>query len=720
MAQPTWNTPKSNLGLYNAAVGFAYNLSADANYPASYLRFKLLNGSLPDGLSVNTDGEIRGTPKPVTANTVYTFTIRVTDNLGEIRDRTFSITILGELKPAFTTPSGNILTVDDSTWVELQLKYTNPIDKNSTQVRLLSGKLPLGLEIDKLGLIRGYARPPLTVTHMPDSKKYKFSVELTNDLGTAIATYDIVINNQLLTNRLTDSRPPTILNFRPMSLLVNKDDPNYQYYLKSDSRIPIIKSGDYFSFKILGHDFDESVLVYEFYDLPFGLQGDTTTGWITGNPTLNVKGLGDYYFTVRVKKADKPVYSDMLTFILTISRDVDPKITWKSNSNLGVINNNTISDIRLSATASVTLAYELVSGELPPNLTLLDNGDIVGKIVNQPTDKFLKHKERAVFNFDVRAYSPDFPIVENIKKFTLTVYQFYDVPTETMYFKATPKLADRKVIQTLLTDNSLIPTEFLYRPTDRYFGKAKDVVFVQVYGINASTIEKYITAIGQNHYWRNVILGELKTAVAKDDFGNVMYEVVYSEVIDDLENNKGQSVNSIVRWNRYIDLNRGPWIASEGEVYTSYEEDKASGTKYTTNLSPGYIVNVYPASFQNMRKQIASVLDENFDSRLLPRWMRSQQASGSIPGYVQAWVLCYTLPGKAEIIKNNINSNWNHKLNEIHFELDRYTVDKSSTYDFNTYLATPTWQNLPSSPNLTTLDSHDFYVLFPKKTIRPN
>jgi hypothetical protein len=121
-----------------------------------------------------------------------------------------------------------------------------------------------------------------------------------------------------------------------------------------------------------------------------------------------------------------------------------------------------------------------------------------------------------------------------------------------------------------------------------------------------------------------------------------------------------------------------------------------------------------------MRKQISSVLSENYDSELLPKWMSSQQLSGSILGFQQAWVICYTKPGYSETIKNNINDNWGYKLNQIYFLIDRYTVDKSSTFDYNDYLSTPSWENLPSAtPTPNPIDSNDFYVLFPRKTILP-
>jgi hypothetical protein len=122
-----------------------------------------------------------------------------------------------------------------------------------------------------------------------------------------------------------------------------------------------------------------------------------------------------------------------------------------------------------------------------------------------------------------------------------------------------------------------------------------------------------------------------------------------------------------------------------------------------------------------MRNRVSQVLGQEFDSRLLPLWMTSQQANGSTLGYTQAWVICYTKPGFSETIKNNIVNNWNHTLNEINFQIDRFTVNKSATYNYDNNLTPPAWTRLPSgTPVPDPLDSKDFYVLFPRQTILPD
>jgi hypothetical protein len=122
-----------------------------------------------------------------------------------------------------------------------------------------------------------------------------------------------------------------------------------------------------------------------------------------------------------------------------------------------------------------------------------------------------------------------------------------------------------------------------------------------------------------------------------------------------------------------------------------------------------------------MRTRVGQVLGSEYNSKLLPLWMTSQQENGSTTGFIPAWVICYTKPGFSAIVKDNINRLWPYKLNQINFNLDRFSVNKSITYNYDNFFSPPTWTNLPSaSPVPNPLDIKDFYVLFPRKTILPN
>jgi hypothetical protein len=167
MAQPIWITPAGSLGNYPFGIYAEIQLSANPVTPATSITYTLLSGSLPNGLLINSSGKIYGTPVLVTAETTYNFAIRVTDNLGNIRDRTFSITVSGNAIPSFTTPSGSILSVNDSTWVQTSIVYDNPDITNPVSIRVQEGTLPPGLEISSDGLIRGYAQPPTITVNIP-------------------------------------------------------------------------------------------------------------------------------------------------------------------------------------------------------------------------------------------------------------------------------------------------------------------------------------------------------------------------------------------------------------------------------------------------------------------------------------------------------------------------------------------------------------------------
>jgi hypothetical protein len=846
MAQPVWNTPAGSIGTYPATIPMLFQLSASAVSPATSITYTLLSGTLPSGLSISSSGLISGTPALVTTDTTTTFTVRAIDNLSNLRDRTFSITLSGVAIPEFTTPAGNILSTLDSVWIELPIAYSNPDNNNQIIIELQEGLLPPGLEINSEGLIRGYANPPtvnvtlnqvqtnatitesvtnlitctsttqftigrpivftntafgdidegdtyyiktinssttftiaatqngdifpltsdtgsMTVTlpaisvGQPTIRTYSFVLRLSSPLGGDTATYNITVINQNTPvsqggpGYTPNSRIPTILNTRPRTYIITDTDPYYGYYLLPPveptvaAYIGTIKSGEYFTFKIIGYDFDGNSLTYDYVNLPADLTGDPVTGWITGTPTLGSTGLSTYDFAVNVYKTDNAsIATTNFNFSYNLSNSVTDNITWITPSNLGTLFNSSISTLNVIAVADTELSYRIVGGSLPPNLLLLDNGEITGRVADQPSSSLLEQNAETVFTFTVQAYSPLYPVIQSPKTFSITILQEYTQPTDTLYIKASPSINDRNIINSLLTNDTLIPEEMIYRPNDIYFGKATSVIYEHAYGMYASNIDEYLAAVTQNHYWRNITLGELKTAVAKNNAGEIIYEVVYSEVIDNLVNPSGISIQQEIRWPRLIDLQLGPWYTSITDIFTSYAT--VLGQEYYTSLTPGYAQTLYPNSLFNMRNRVGQVVGQVKDSRLLPLWMTSQQENGGTLGYTQAWVICYTQPrivvngepltyaefeatgltradymSYAENIKNNIQNDWQYTLNQINFKIDRFSVNKSETYNYDKQLTPPAWTGLPSAyPVPDPIDSKDFYVLFPRQTILPN
>ena len=861
-SHPVWTTPSGAIGTYPSQVAMSFQFVASVTAPGTSITYAKLSGSLPPGLTINSTGLLSGTPAISTKDTAYQFVVRVTDDLGKIADRGFNITVSGVASPTFTTPTGTILSTNDSTWIELPIEYSNPVSTNPISIRIVQGQLPPGLEINSNGLIRGYAKPPIINVNFPlittsavstsnsqvtvlstagmvvgrtviftgtvfgnveenttyfvrsiDSstkftlsqtkdgpqfalsdgtgdmavtllqiqigqpivQTYSFTLQLTSVLGDAIESYYIVIANQNAPiseggpGKPGNSRLPTVFNTRPQTFDVATSDPtNYGYYVfpnddinqtyapTVNANIGKITSGEYFSFKMLGYDFDNNALTYRYVDLPLGLVGDPNTGWITGTPVIANNSISNFSFSIDVFKSGfTNIASATFNFGFTVVNNIIGDVTWVTPSALGSINNSTTSVLAVSATSDTELAYRVTSGELPPSLTLLDNGEIAGIVAYQPTNIILAKDTNTTFNFTIEAYSPLFPVISATRDFSLIVEQKFDQPTDTLYIKCVPSTTDRNLINSLLTNTTLIPTADIYRPTDLNFGKASSVIYEHAYGIYASDFEEYVAAITKNHYWRNIILGQLKTAVARNNAGEIVYEVVYSEIQDNLVNPKGKSVSELVEWPRNIPLNLGPWYTSRTDLYTSYVDRSLVGQNmqtqetieeqllvsetnlnllteegqpnYYTSLTPGFARLLYPNSLPNMRTRTGTNIGQEFDFNLLPRWMTSQQANGSMLGYTPAWVISYCKPGTSAQIKTNIETLWvdalgnPYTLNEINFQIDRFTVDKTITYDYDNNVTPPAWTGLPSAtPIPNPIDSKDFHVLFPRKTILPD
>lgn len=719
MAQPIWETPAGLLGNYSSTLPFNVIVRAAPVYPALFLSYKVLNGKLPEGFvinSVNNSCVISGIPKGENKNTTYTFTIRVNDEVGNFADRTFSIELLTAGFPKLLVESGNLLTLFDSEFISYKIEYSTPIPNDPIKFFVSSGDLPPGLFLNEdTGIISGYPVAPTTFNGNPSSKKSDFTITLTSLLGSVSAAYSITVKNVQLVNPTVSPRNPVILNYFPRRIPLEDTDPYYEYYLLND-RNPIVNSGDFFSFKVIGYDFDGEKLLYEFANLPPGLTGDPNSGWITG--TINIaKGLSEYIFNVYVMKPNG-LFSNTYQFTITVSNQVKNDIVWVTNADLGVVYNNSLSTLKVEAQSDQDLTYRLVNGKLPAQLTLDTKGQLIGQIAYQPTNKLQKQNDKTVFTFTIEAISLVYPLVKSYKTFTLTVYQFYDKVTENVYLKASPPLPQRAIIYELLNNTTLIPNDFLYRQDDYNFGKANDITFVHAYGIDASSAESYIEAMKKNHYWRNLVLGDLQNAVARDESGNIIYEVVYSQIIDNLVNENNKSISSKIKWPTYVSLELGPYLTSEDFLYSSFAN--VQGNSYYSSLTPGSTNIFYPASLDNMEKQLVDVLGNNPSSSLLPKWMTTQQANGNVLGYTRAWVICYTLPGKSSIILNNIKQNWPYKLNNIDFTVDRYYIDKSNTYNWNDYLNIPSWTDLPSAtPTPNPINSKDFVISFPQKTITP-
>lgn len=700
MTQPIWLTPEGNLGTVLEGGPVIYQFTAQPYTVGNTIQYELLNGVMPQSTSIyttftlSTSGSLTGTPKNVAEDTISYFTVRLKEYNGStlvgFSDRTFSITVEGTTTPYFTTPSGPLYSgpdyLLDSTWDPYQILYVNTDPNTTAVVELVAGELPPGLEITTEGLIRGYAYPPFNSSGLPITLTYNFTLEVKSESGSDLRSFSITVKNQQLLPGFV-GREPVIFNVNHPA----GDQTNNQYYpffiYNSTGSLGTLYQDNNVIFKIIGNDWAGQPLTYNLTGtLPNNLTFDSTQGWIKGQIITSSVLVDTFNFSVTVTNTATGLTSNVQNFSMIVLGEIDNTpinldITWLTPSNLGTINNGSISTFNVQAIAEsgVSLNYTMVSGSLPQGLQLKTNGEIMGRVEFETETTLLPEYSTVIYTFTVQVQNTIYPEITSQKTFTINLYQKFDTPYENVYIRAYPSYENRSILLSLVQNFNLIPFEYLYRQDDPYFGKSSSIIYQHIYGVPASSINNYIDALCYNHYWRNITLGPIKTAIAKNENNEIIYEVVYSEIIDDLVNKDKVSISKVVNWPRLIN---------------------------------GTISTVYPNSLQNMEDQVVEYIPGQItDNSILPLWMTGQQQDGSSLGFIRAWVICYTKPGYSNIIKNNIETQWPYKLNEINFTLDRIEVDKSYTFEY----VSGNWTTLPSGGIST--DDENINVYFPRKNI---
>ena len=712
---PIWVTPPGTLGTIPEGVFYYVPVLATS---IDTVYYQVIAGHLPPGVQLDETGilsgnptaraAIQGVPLNVNRDTTSQFTIRaytkttvrgVTVITG-LSDRTFSLTITGQSTVTWFTPAGSIGTYTDGVQVtDLTISYTDADIYAVDVVTLIAGSLPPGLSVSTAGVISGYITPNpfATVTETTYSFTLKVSNGTTSDVRTfSISVYARVLitadntyitgDNTFITADTYPIQPPIITT--------------------PTGSIGSTRSDNFYAFQFTGLDFANNP--FEFIPatgLPPGLTIDPNSGWLYGYIPYGGVQTEKYSFSLVVRETANPSnFSDPYAFSLTITGPVSSDVVWLTPtdaveraltpSSLGFIDNGATSTFYVAAEnlSGIPLQYRLLSGSdsrLPQGLQLLSGGQIAGRVsfdtfaldggtttfdvglntIKQPTTFDM------VATFTVNAFSVN-NLVNVTKEFSITVVRRYQQPYDNLYIQAMPPQNDRALLNSLLQNPTIFPPSLIYRKNDPNFGVARNVVYNHAYGLTAATYDDYVASLNLNHYWKNLVLGEIKTAQALDDNGNVLYEVVYSEVVDNLVNNNDVSVNK--------------------QVVLPFPINAHDSTE---------IDSVYPNSLQNMRDQVIEVVGQV--SNVLPRWMLTRQANGTILGFTRAWVIAYTNPGQSGQIAYNIQTYFGTQLNLVDFKVDRYELDNFLTKNWNREAQDWGYADnvvIPHPPSLTTFD----------------
>jgi len=725
-----------------------------------------------------------------------------------VADRTFTITVAGADVPEWVTQPSDVKDCYDGDYIEYQFKFTDPDPGEEHTFRVINGKLPPGVTLTKDGLLSGVVQPAQDLPNtaavgydavgsnfdqyafdhqtQSSSANYDFTVELSDGRNSSIQNFniyvyskdnltaditDITVDNTDVTADVDNSRVP-YLKTKAGDLGTFRHDNYFAYQFEGidvdgDPLEYALTTGDAAAFDADGVGFDETGIGFDRAEtrLPPGLKVDIDTGFLYGY--IPDVGLTDttYTFGVTVKKKNNPdIKSQINFFTMRIIGAIDTNITWITPTRVATVNNGDISHATIKATASsgAPLQYRLKAGSnssLPQGLELQSSGHVTGTISFQAfmldggTTTFDEEiTTRLVvaptvydrtYSFTVEAFNESSKI-SVFKDFEIYVDLKYLSPYETVYMRATPELPDRSDVLELLDSKDIFPDNLIYRADDPNFGVATEVRYNHAYGIKSKELEEYIEAMKLNHYRKNLVLGDIKTARALDSDGNVIYEVVYSEVQQKLKNNE-ESVSlkvertpffedyqaeSIIDYSKTASTTSvtadrtdvttdadvepifkytadnleetadGTFITADYgqtgtliKLTTDLDTIKADSTHYSADATEYYdyrnqvedlssLDYVYPNSLDNMRTRIINRIGQY--AEILPEWMKSKQPDGRVLGFTPAWVIAYANPGKSDQLRYYIENLYTKSLNSVDFETDRYSVDRSMIQNWDT------------------------------------
>ena len=450
---------------------------------------------------------------------------------------------------------------------------------------------------------------------------------------------------------------------------------------------------------------------------PPGMMLDQLSGEIYGSVPYQPAVTKTYKFTVRAIRYDavqsQQLVSSSRTFSIDIIGEVDSTIRFISPGDLGTIAANFVSNLSVEATTTVpgaVLKYTLIGGALPPGLILFNDGTIQGKVNQYSTaespglttfdnnttifDNFTTTIDRE-YTFIVLA-KDQFEYSATSKVFKISVSTPNDLLYSNIYVKPFLKLDKRLEITDFFTNPDVFEKDKLYRSSDSSFGVQTELKMLLYAGIETRSASEYVTAFGRTSRKR-YRFGNIKKAIAKNPGTNdVVYEVIYVEILDNKENASGSIPDTIpIQYlNSPVTVNQGSrdsWDSSitDNNIARSNEDvlpripiqDKILRADSNSQLaSDSNRSNIFGSSTTNIRKKIAGIgeTERNF----LPLWMRTAQSrSGVEQGFIKAVVVCYCRPERrgdlqnpADRILNNIkNSGFDFK--SIDFTVDRAIID---------------------------------------------
>jgi hypothetical protein len=424
-----------------------------------------------------------------------------------------------------------------------------------------------------------------------------------------------------------------------------------------------IKEGDNRIISVAAHDPDPytgETLTYSIVpglavteQLPPVLTLDTGSGYIYGSVSTQTSFLKKYSLKIRATKTNIYGTSSFTVtniFNLSVRNSDNSTITWTNPPFLGTLTQGSFSDLSISADTNISvydLRYRVVGSpyDLPQGLTLNTSGNIVGVVETSGIFTATVVASTSTYFDDPYMFGPVYPYPFSTQTITINVLP-RAIPITNIYATPLMRLESRRRYQNFITDKSIFVPEMIYRADDGNFGVQEKIKMNLEFGIQKLNLQDYRPALVENFNRRRLNFGIVKVARAINDQGRHVYDVVYVDVIDDIE----------------------------------------GATQTITINSSTY----FPPSVENMRYRLENIQVGGdvigIDTNNLPRFMNTAQQNNYLPlGYVKVVVLCYTLPTLGNRILARIHlSKFDFKI--LDFEIDRLVIENTLDNSSNQYL----------------------------------
>jgi hypothetical protein len=306
-----WKTPPS---LGAVAEGAEVNIKLMAtDSSGSPLTYKIVSGTLGNGLQLSRFGELTGNPviEVNRKDQDYTlkFTVRASSIYGKISDRTFTLIINSLQNPEIIPKDMPLGVFYDGYYLDLALNAVDPSPLAQLTWSVVSGTLPLGTTLSPDGKLSGYLLPYISEVNesainwdktgwnrLPwdvpvgraQSRIYRFTVRVFDGAKYDESTYTLTVLAKRLFTVDSD-----IINVDTTNLTADLDNEHSPFITTKPQDLPTQRQNSNFAFKFDGFDIDAD-------EIRFGLKAPHEVTFDKGptsqEPWLDVIGFDEFGF----------------------------------------------------------------------------------------------------------------------------------------------------------------------------------------------------------------------------------------------------------------------------------------------------------------------------------------------------------------------------------------------------------------------------------------